>query len=160
MKKIQKAIVGAYSTYNDVMNYSITSQDAIITTFNEPVYNVKIDDNTQINILKQNIQFKSDLIGLNLVNNRDLLNCLIETVGILSNAGICFAADLDIIKEDDETKFLLVYYPIEQQYSTSISSFEEYSKSKFNYLYSAVIRNLFKYPITIKKSVIIDEQPI
>ncbi|HJP63521.1 MAG TPA: hypothetical protein VJ844_08775 [Mucilaginibacter sp.] len=159
MKNIKKAILGSYSTYN-ALSYTIVPQEGIITTFNEPAYNVNVDDNTQINILKQNIQFKNDLIGLNLVNNRELLNCLIETVSILSNAGMCFVADLDILKDEDETKFLLVYYPIEQQSSTSISSFEEYSKSKLNYIYTSVIRNLYKYPISIKKSVIIDEQPI
>src|SRR6202012_1707057 len=123
MSKFQNKILGSYSTFNSV-SYSIMPQNYLASTSNTAAYNIQIDDNTQINILKQNIQFKNELIALNLVNNKDLLNCLTETISMLSNAGILFYADLDLIYDDNDSKFLLVYYPINKPSNTYLTSFE------------------------------------
>jgi hypothetical protein len=156
MKKIQRKILNSYATYT-VSSSNIISSNIVPSTFSSAAYNIYTDDNTQINSLKQNIEFKSDLIAFNLINNKELLNCLTETMEIISNNGIYFHADLDLIEDEGEEKFILVYYPLVKRKYTEITSIDSTSFSTFNHLYRTVIRNLYKYSISIRKSVVIDE---
>ncbi len=159
MKINQSIILNTYSTYI-VSSYNTITSNIYPNTLKTESYNIYVDDNTRINTLMRAVEFKSDLITFNLLNNKDLLNCLTETVNILSNAGVMFYAHLDLIYDDDEPKFLLVYYPVNKPLNTYLTSFENKTNDKFDLLYSSVIRNLYKYPISIKKKVLIDEQPI
>jgi hypothetical protein len=159
MKKFSTKLISSFTSYT-VNTFDFSSYNTMNGNHSLYSSSVFVDNNSLINDLQRSIIFKSDQIVDRLISNKDLLNCLTETLELISNNGIYFHADLDIVTDDpnEESKLLLVYYPLIISNDTNISIQKELPDTAFNNLYRKVIRNLFKYSISIRKSVIIDEQ--
>ncbi|RYE21559.1 MAG: hypothetical protein EOP45_09420 [Sphingobacteriaceae bacterium] len=121
---------------------------------------VSLNNNVIIADLKRKIVFKNELIFDKLISNAELLECLSDTLKLISANGVAFHADIDFTIEDDgdPNKLLLVYYPIVLKENNNIYIQKELSDKPVNRLYRNLIRNLYKYSISIRKSVVIDEQ--
>ena len=133
MKKFNTKLVSTFASYT-VNSFDTSCNNPIPCNYDYYSSSVFVDNNTLISYLQKTITFKNELIVDNLINNKELLNCLTETLKLIADNGLYFHADLDIITDDisEAPQLLLVYYPINISNNTNISIQKSFSDRPYS----------------------------
>jgi hypothetical protein len=144
-----------------ISEFNPTTSGVILRDFklNSSTTSISDINYTLISELRNKIVFKNPEVEKYIYDHQGIVDFFSQSLQTIAENGYFFSAELDLINDGVRDKLLFIYRPFKPTINTNITESQEDSLNQ-NATYRNIIRHLLGYPVSIRKSVVIDEQSL